>query len=67
MHHVTKQINGISYTIAHDGDWKGDAIIRYTDSDGSLVEIELPAELLAMCGRSLAYSEVISSIERLPL
>ena len=47
MHHVTKQINGISYTIAHDGDWKGDAIIRYTDSDGSLVEIELVYELFA--------------------
>lgn len=57
-------VEGVDYTVIHNGDWSGVATISRRSPDGkSNLLTEVPGKLLIAVGRQAALEEVISEVE----
>ncbi len=66
MHTSKFTVNGIEYTIHHNGDWSGQITISWSGwgpLEGEKLETQVPGELVLAIGRMAATEQIISMLE----
>jgi hypothetical protein len=59
-------VEGVDYTVIHNGDWSGMATISRRSPDGkSNILTEIPGRLLIAIGRQATLEEVVATVEDL--
>jgi hypothetical protein len=67
---MKKTVDGVEYTIVHNGDWSGTAHVHWTEKEEGLDvvrEVELPGELLIACARTEILAGMMRALEALDI